>query len=290
VAQDETEFARWAGAALPGLLRFGHVLTGVGRRPRTWFRRLWRRRGRWCPVAGDRQQRLFALGAASSNNVWAVGERWVDSPYSSGQRQVPYPLIEHWDGRAWTVVQVGNPNRLPGSLYSITVVSATDAWAVGGFQAETTTMRNVPLVEHWNGVSWSLTPVPALANAGPHHEQTLVGVAATSSDDVWAVGNASVNGTTYVNRLLHWNGQTWARVAASEPSSTSGLGSISLLTAHRSRDRPCHRRPVDGRRPRAGRRREFHLRRRVVRHVDRQQLGRRTNPDGFRPARVTAPF
>ncbi len=182
-------------------------------------------------AAGDRQHRLFAIGAASSSNVWAVGERWVDSPYSSGPRQVPYPLIEHWDGRAWTVVPVGNPNRLPGSLYNITVISSTDAWAVGGVEAETPTMRNGPLVEHWNGVSWSLTPVPALANAGRHHEQTLVGVAGTSSDDVWAVGNASVNGATYVNRLLHWNGQVWTRVAAPEPSSTSGLGSISLLTA-----------------------------------------------------------
>jgi RNA polymerase sigma-70 factor (sigma-E family) len=28
VAQDDVEFARWVGAALPGLLRFGHVLTG----------------------------------------------------------------------------------------------------------------------------------------------------------------------------------------------------------------------------------------------------------------------
>lgn len=28
MAQDEAEFARWVRAALPGLLRFGHVLTG----------------------------------------------------------------------------------------------------------------------------------------------------------------------------------------------------------------------------------------------------------------------
>jgi hypothetical protein len=181
--------------------------------------------------AGDRQHRLFAIGAASATNAWAVGERWVDSPYSSGPRQVPYPLIEHWDGQAWTIVPVGNPNRLPGSLSSITVISATDAWVVGGFQAETPTMRNAPLVEHWNGVSWSLTPVPALANAGRHHEQSLVSVAGLSPDDVWALGNASVNGATYLNRLLHWNGRVWTRIAAPEPSSTSGLGSISLLTA-----------------------------------------------------------
>jgi hypothetical protein len=181
-------------------------------------------------AAGDRQHRLFAIGAASSSNAWAVGERWVNSPYRSGPRQVPYPLIEHWNGRAWTIAPVGNPNGLPGALYSITVLSAADAWAVGGFQADSPTTRIGPLVEHWNGVNWSLTPVPALANVGPHHEQTLVGVAGVSADDVWALGHAS-HGVTYVNALLRWNGQVWTRVVAPEPSSTSGLGSISLLTA-----------------------------------------------------------
>jgi hypothetical protein len=140
-------------------------------------------------------------------------------------------LIEHWDGRTWTIEPAGNPSLLPASLDSITVISATDAWAVGGFQAGTRSKHEEPLVEHWDGTKWSLTEVPALAEVGAHHEQTLVAVASLSADDVWAVGNASVNGVTYVNRLLHWNGQAWDRVTAPEPSSTSGLGSVSLLTA-----------------------------------------------------------
>jgi hypothetical protein len=181
---------------------------------------------------GDRQHRLFALGASSADNAWAVGERWVDSPDTSGQ--VPYPLIEHWDGHGWTVATVGNPSDLPASLFGITVISPTDAWAVGGFRAASRKTRNAPLVEHWNGVRWSLTRVPALAKAGPHQQQALVAVAGVSPNDVWALGNASVAGTSYVNRLLHWNGRAWSRVAAPEPSSptaANGLGSISLLSA-----------------------------------------------------------
>jgi hypothetical protein len=182
----------------------------------------------------DRQHRLFAIGASSADNAWAVGERWVDSPDSSSQ--LPYPLIEHWDGHGWTVTPVGNPSDLPGSLFGITVISPTDAWAVGGFRAASRRTRNAPLVEHWNGVSWSRTPVPVLANAGPHQQQALVAVAGVSPNDVWALGNASVTGTTtnYVNRLLHWNGRTCTRVAVAEPSpptSANGFGSISLLTA-----------------------------------------------------------
>jgi hypothetical protein len=252
VAQDEAKFARRAGVPLPGRLqtlaaaavaavlaaaalvlvplahRDNRGPTHPGSPPIVACRPGWQA----APepfAAGDRQHRLFAIGAVSASNAWAVGERWVDSSYSSGQREVPYPLIEHWDGRAWTILPVGNPSGLPGSLYGITVISATDAWAVGGFLADSPTTRNGPLVEHWNGVSWALISVPALANVGPHHEQTLVGVAAMSSSDVWAVGNAS-NGATYVNRLLHWNGLAWTRVAAPEPSSTTGLGSLSLLT------------------------------------------------------------
>lgn len=162
-----------------------------------------------------------------------VGERWVDSPDTSHQE--PYPLIEHWDGHGWTITSVGNPGELPGSLYGIAVISPTDAWAVGGFQAAGHGTRNAPLVEHWNGVSWSRTPVPALANTGAHQQQALVAVAGTSPNDVWALGNASIAGSTsYVNRLLHWNGRTWTRVTAPEPSSptaANGLGSLSLLTA-----------------------------------------------------------
>ncbi len=183
---------------------------------------------------GDRQHRLFAIGASSAGNAWAVGERWVDSPDSSDQ--VPYPLIEHWDGHRWTVTPVGNPSDLPGSLFGITVISSTDAWAVGGLRAASRRSRDAPLVEHWNGVRWSLTPVPALANAGPHQQQSLVAVAGRSANDVWALGNSSVAGTTtsYVNRWLHWNGRAWLRVAAPEPAAptaANGLGSISLLTA-----------------------------------------------------------
>lgn len=182
-------------------------------------------------ASGDRQRRLLALGAASANDAWAVGERWVESPYRSRPRVVTYPLIEHWDGHAWTDAPVADPNHTPGVLHSITVISPTDAWAVGGYQAETQATRNAPLIEHWNGVTWSPTPVPALVNTGRFHEQTLIAVAGISPNDVWALGNASPNGATYLNRLLHWNGQNWIRVTAAEPSTTSGLGSVSLLTA-----------------------------------------------------------
>lgn len=184
-------------------------------------------------ASGDRQHRLWAIGASSADDAWAVGERWADSPYGSGPRQVPYPLIEHWDGHAWTEVRVGNPKDLPGSLYGIAVISATDAWAVGGFQAMTAATRNAPLVEHWNGERWSMIPVPALANTGPHQEQALTAVTGISSNDVWALGNVSLNGAGYVNRLLRWDGQVWTRVAVPQPSlsGSSGGGSISLLTA-----------------------------------------------------------
>jgi hypothetical protein len=39
------------------------------------------------------------------------------------------PLIEHWDGSTWSIVPGA---AVSGHLYSITALSASNIWAVGG--------------------------------------------------------------------------------------------------------------------------------------------------------------
>jgi hypothetical protein len=47
-------------------------------------------------------------------------------------------------------------------LWGVTALSATSAWAVGNENTGTfPTFRFRPLVEHWNGTAWTLTPVPS---------------------------------------------------------------------------------------------------------------------------------
>src|SRR5207249_2550160 len=81
------------------------------------------------------------------DDVWSVGVG------NSASNESGRPLIAHWNGTAWKLVR--NPSTgVPGSeLVALSVISATDIWAVGGAGDST-------LVEHWDGSSWKIVPSP----------------------------------------------------------------------------------------------------------------------------------
>ena len=90
-----------------------------------------------------------------------------------------------------------------GDIYDIAAVSARDAWVGGwdGVRVSTDAVRATPLLAHWNGRRWRVTPVPVRWGiAAP--------VVALSANDVWAVVD-NRDGTL----LLHWNGHRWSRAA-----------------------------------------------------------------------------
>jgi hypothetical protein len=113
-------------------------------------------------------------------------------------------LVEHWDGRSWSIVP--SPNLNDGSiLRSVSAVSPTDVWAVGaayiGF-GEISSSR--ALIEHWDGVAWAIVPGPKTPGG-----QTVPGVvetvAAIAPDAVW-VG--------WGQEVFEWDGNKWlARTA-----------------------------------------------------------------------------
>ena len=76
----------------------------------------------------------------------------------------------------------------------MTATSASNTRAVGY-----TRNRYRTLIERWNGTAWKQVPSPT-----PGQFSQLVGVAATSASNAWAVG--SDLGTTIVQ---HWNGTIW---------------------------------------------------------------------------------
>jgi hypothetical protein len=73
--------------------------------------------------------------------------------------------------------------------------------ALGGSASARSTMT-VPLVEHWDGTSWSQVAVPSI-------QYGLDAVAAPSATDVWAFGVSQV--------AEHWNGTSWQRVSLPVP-------------------------------------------------------------------------
>jgi hypothetical protein len=114
----------------------------------------------------------------------------------------------------WTLfpsVDVGESSQ----LVAVDAVAADDIWAVGN---ETTAPQYQGLAEHYDGVSWSVSPTPVLT-----HQSFFNGVAALSSTDVWAVGTWTNNDFLVRGLTEHWDGSTWivipgARVGGSADS------------------------------------------------------------------------
>jgi hypothetical protein len=167
---------------------------------------------------------LNGIAATGTSDIWAVG-------YQNGSAS--QPLIEHWNGSAWSVVP--SPARPAGSvLNAVTAISATDAWAVGT-QPQPTTHATLTLVEHWNGTSWSVVPSPNLSTTYGS-SNVLRGVAAVTSNDVWAVGmdqNQNTNYHQHRTLTLHWNGVSWSVVASPTPGATGELSAVAATPTGR---------------------------------------------------------
>jgi hypothetical protein len=110
---------------------------------------------------------LQDVSGTSPRDVWAVGFRQIPD----GEHSTVAPLVEHWDGRQWTL----NINIPAQSLFGVKAIAPNDAWAVG-----TDGARQVIL--HWDGSSWSLVPTPS-PGAG-----RLIDVEASGPADLWAAG------------------------------------------------------------------------------------------------------
>jgi hypothetical protein len=176
---------------------------------------------------------LDGVTAVASRNVWAVGSE------TSGPDQ--RTLIEHWNGTAWKVVK--SPGAGSGSvLTSVSASSRRHAWAVGSDTSGTFALRwngtrwrhvaspdlgiedvlngvtaisarNVwavgfynnlgvsdSLIEHWDGSTWQVVASPS---PNPGTDNPLDGIAATSSRNIWAVGDYVINGTGQRALALH---------------------------------------------------------------------------------------
>jgi hypothetical protein len=153
---------------------------------------------------------LEGVSAASASDVWAVGKHDDGLGFQT--------VIEHWDGTSWSKVASPDPGG-PGvnnELTGVTALSATDAWAVG-FYVKGGAYRT--LILHWAGSTWTAVSSPN-ANT-PGNDNFLQAVAATSDNDIWAVGNVS-DGTTERTLIEHRTGSQWAVVPSPNPATGTG--------------------------------------------------------------------
>jgi hypothetical protein len=103
----------------------------------------------------------------------------------------------------WAIVRGARlaPNNV---LNGVVAVSARLAWAAGieDFSSDGATPGG-PVIERWNGRSWSVAQLPSAWPGG------LGAVTASSASDAWALGQEP-SGTR--EHLLHWNGRSWAEI------------------------------------------------------------------------------
>jgi hypothetical protein len=115
----------------------------------------------------------------------------------------------------------------PGFLEGAAATSPGNAWAVGG---SNWFAPNATVVYHWSGSGWTRQPSPTPPSGG-----TLNGVAATSASNAWAVGQTGPGpggGTGPSDRTLieHWNGTAWTMVPSPTPTTTGGLSRVAVVS------------------------------------------------------------
>jgi hypothetical protein len=147
---------------------------------------------------------LWGASADAPNDVWAVGDTETRSAHGA-MRNVA--LAERWDGSAWRLFPTENPNERNRFL-TVKAFSQTDAWAAG-FTATNTTFGHV-LIEHWDGVRWSVIPNPAQSG----QSSLIYSLSGSGPNDLWAVGQQNTSASLLT---LHWDGASWSRVRVAQP-------------------------------------------------------------------------
>jgi hypothetical protein len=112
-------------------------------------------------------------------------------------------------------VSVPGPGTSGNFLGAVSGVSATDVWAVGSY-GNTGDPRGLrhPLAIHYNGSSWTVTPMPETSAGG-----YLRAVKALAAGDVWAVGSKAGYSTPVA---YHWNGSAWSEVPTAPLTGSTG--------------------------------------------------------------------
>lgn len=128
--------------------------------------------------AGGQNNDLFAVSASSPRDIWAVGQ-----------------TVIHFDGATWTEFSAPHMNGgFANQLDGVADISPTDAWAAGNISAPVILgggPTNQPAIEHWDGTQRSVFPSPPFKK--PRDSALLSAMPAISANDIWILGNATVN-------------------------------------------------------------------------------------------------
>ena len=171
-----------------------------------WNGKTWKRVP--SPNPGSIENGLYGVAATSATNAWAVG-------YAESTGPTTTTLILHWNGKTWK--RVPSPSPSDPELYGVTAASAKNAWAVGYSAVYSEGFKTLTL--HWNGKVWKRVPSPnpVKVSSSELTWNILQGVAATSANNVWAVGWTETHFVGPKTMILHWNGKAWKKAPSPNP-------------------------------------------------------------------------
>jgi hypothetical protein len=238
----------WAAQPLPRTLRrrFGSLgVTALGAasgkdawvfgRPNTGFTASalhWTGRA-WTTSSFPHLTGINEAAVFGARDAWAFGDRY-NARFTA--RKI---YAARYNGKAWRQVW------MPGAPTSLTVLSATDMWAVGISAATFGNPQGIPayIGMHWNGHRWQTYPLPTLGLTAPVFLDAASS-AATGPKSLWVEygpdelaqpGSSRAGGRADqppATGLLHWNGASWSEIALpfsafpSGPMAADGHGGL----------------------------------------------------------------
>src|SRR3990170_1334320 len=179
----------------------------------------------WAPVESpdpeDGGSLLLGVVAVAPDDAWAVG--------GAGDPVAPTSTLTiRWNGAEWDLVPSPNVGSVANRFDAVDALSPDAAWAVG---RSSNGVGDVPIAAQWDGGAWTLLPLPADVTEG-----ALTGVAAISTDDVWAVGHiGDAELGEELALALHWNGFEW-EAAPVQPALGGGRTGLVAITGAVSSD------------------------------------------------------
>ncbi|MFZ0799121.1 MAG: hypothetical protein WCA13_11475 [Terriglobales bacterium] len=172
------------------------------------------------------QNVLQAVAGVSASDLWAVG-------YELNTSNNQFNLAEHWNGTSWTIVPTPSPgvtqcaSLWQNNLNGVAAVSTNDVWVVGFICGAGQPGNNpfLTLTEHWDGSQWSVVTSP-----NPSNYSSLYGVAALSTNNVWAVGQ-NYGASEPETLVEHWDGTSWSVIPSPNPSGrTAYLDAVAAVS------------------------------------------------------------
>jgi hypothetical protein len=149
----------------------------------------------WSEMTIPANVELGPVLAFSATNLWSVND--------NGD-------AEHFNGTTWTTTSLPIVTTQPGrDMTSISGSSPSDIWAAGTASNGDPDDGTAPILEHFNGTSWSNVTVPV----------------STGLTDVVDISPADAYAVTTRGAILHWNGTTWTALNATTQTGTAVTGS-----------------------------------------------------------------